>query len=59
VGFIVRLLKPMWTYSGRSILDLDENTLDEYLDLCQKGLVKRETLRSGRDGSIRRMRQDG
>jgi hypothetical protein len=49
----------MWTYSGRSILDLDENTLDEYLDLCQRGLVKRETLRSGRDGSIRRMRQDG
>ena len=38
------------THFGRSILDLDESTLDEYLELCERGLLKPETLRSGMDG---------
>ena len=32
------------------MLDLDESTVDEYLELCQRGLVRPETLRSGMDG---------
>jgi hypothetical protein len=35
---------------GRSMLDLDESTVDEYLELCQRGLLRPETLRSGMDG---------
>ncbi|KAF8505783.1 hypothetical protein F5888DRAFT_1798751 [Russula emetica] len=32
--------------SSMSILDLDESTLNEYLELCQRGLLRPETLRS-------------
>jgi hypothetical protein len=39
-----------WTDSGRSVLDLDESMLDDYLDLCQRGLLRPEILRSGRNG---------
>ena len=35
---------------GRSVLDLDESMLNEYLDLCQRGLLKPEMLRAGRNG---------
>lgn len=46
----MRLYGTTRSNSGRSILDLDESTVDEYLELCQRGLLKPETLRSGMDG---------
>lgn len=36
---------------GRSVLDLDEIMLDEYLKLCQRGLLRPEMLHSGRNGT--------
>ena len=43
----------IWTV--RSILDLGDNMLDEYLELCQKGLLRREMVQnSGRNGRIYR-----
>lgn len=47
-----RLYGTTWTYSGRSVLDLEESTLDEYLELCQRGLLKPEALRSGTHGKL-------
>lgn len=47
MAIIVRLLKPHGPHC-RSILDLDKSMLDEYLDMCQKGLLRREMRRTGR-----------
>ena len=50
-GATIGLYGITWTHSGRSVLDLDESMLDEYLDLCQRGLLKPEMkLRAGRNG---------
>jgi hypothetical protein len=35
---------------GRSVLDLDESLLDDYMELCQRGLLRPDILRSGRNG---------
>jgi len=36
---------------------MDESRLDEYLELCQRGLLRPETLRSGRNVRMGRMNQ--
>ena len=53
----MRLYGTTRSNSGRSILDLDESTVGEYLELCQRGLLKPETLRSGMDGEDSQMGQ--
>jgi hypothetical protein len=58
-GATIGLYGITWTHSGRSVLDLDGSMLDEYLDLCQRGLLKPETmLRAGRDGRTGRWGAD-
>ncbi|KAI0254701.1 hypothetical protein BJV78DRAFT_1273782 [Lactifluus subvellereus] len=44
--------------SELSILDLDKSMLDEYLDICQKGLLRPEMLRSGGETAIERPNGD-
>lgn len=49
-GVTLHLYGITWTYSGRSVLDLDESMLGDYMELCQRGLLRPEMLRSGRNG---------